>query len=80
MVNFREFQRKVKKVIKEHKTTEKIDHLVVKKKAKLLIQFGVSGKSDKIGIWLKIHCWIKEFFVKGRVRSSLLGRTVVLWQ
>ena len=69
-------------VIKEHKTGEKIDHLVVKKKAKLLIQFGVSGKSDKIGIWLKIHCWIKEFFVKGRVevRSSLGSRTVVLWQ
>ena len=65
-------------VIKEHKTGEKIDHLVVKKKTKLLIQFGVSGKSDKIGIWLEIHCWIKEFFVKGRVevRSSLGSRTV----
>ena len=57
-------------VIKEHKTGEKIDHLVVKKKAKLLIQFGVSGKSDKIGIWLKIHCWIKEFFCQGSSRSE----------
>ena len=57
-------------VIKEHKTGEKIDHLVVKKKAKLLIQFGVSGKSDKIGIWLKNSLLDKGVFCQGSSRSE----------
>ena len=46
--------------------------IAIKRKAKqLLIQFGVSGKSDKIGIWSKIHCWDKGVFCQGSNEEPL---------